>query len=60
MNKIIYSLKVMLKLVEKGNIPISTMPNPKYPEYDCWIFQSTDKFEQDLTDVLGGMKDGSK
>jgi len=45
MNKIIYSLKVMLKLVEKGNIPISTMPNPKYPEYDCWIFQSTDKFE---------------
>ena len=56
MNKIIYSLKVMLQLVEMGNVPISAMPNPKYPEYDCWIFEATDKFERDLNCVLGGMK----
>ena len=31
MNKIIYSLWVFEKLVEMGNVPISSMPNPKYP-----------------------------
>lgn len=54
MNKIIYSLKVMEQLVEMGNIPVSQMPNPKFPQYTCWIFQITDKFEQDLDRVLGG------
>lgn len=54
MNKIIYSLKVMESLVEKGNIPISSMPNPKYPKYTYWIFEVTDKFEKDLNLVLGG------
>ena len=35
MNKIIYSLKVMLQLVEMGNLPILTMENPKYSGYKC-------------------------
>jgi hypothetical protein len=33
MNKIIYSKKLMEKLVELGNIPIKSMPNPYKPEF---------------------------
>lgn len=58
MNKIIYSLQVMLQLVEKGNIPINQMPNPKYPKYQCWIFKVTPKFQQDLDSILGVDRDG--
>lgn len=58
MNKIIYSLKVMLKLVEKGHMPISTMMNPKYPRYDCWVFAVTDEFQKDLDEILGGCGNG--
>ena len=43
MNKIIYSLKVMVQLVEMGNIPILTMENPKYPDYKCWVFEMTEE-----------------
>lgn len=57
MNKIIYSLKVMIALVEKGHIPISTMTNPKYPQYNCWVFQVTDQFQSDLDQILGGRQD---
>lgn len=54
MYKIIYSLKVMLQLVEFGHVPTKTMPNPKYPQYNCWVFEITDAFQRDLDKVLGG------
>lgn len=53
MNKIIYSANVMIQLVEKGFMPINSMPNPKYPQYTCWIFEDTKIFEQALSEVLG-------
>lgn len=34
----------MLQLVERGHVPISTMPNPKYPKFMCWVFENTDAF----------------
>lgn len=42
--KIIYSLKIMNKLVEKGHIPVETMPNPKNTFYNCWIFEVNPQF----------------
>lgn len=59
MHKIIYSLQVMLKLVKLGHQPIQTMPNPKYPQYNCWIFEVTDAFQHDLDQILGGEKRGN-
>ena len=41
-----------------GHIPVCRMPNPKYPEFDCWIFNSNEQFEKDLTKVLGGKEYG--
>lgn len=52
MNKIIYSLSVMQRLVEMGNIPIAQIPNPKYAQYNCWVFEVTDKFKIDVDKVL--------
>lgn len=60
MNKIIYSLKVMVQLVEMGNIPILTMENPKYPDYKCWVFEMTEKLQNDLDIVLGGSDNGKR
>ena len=55
MNKIIYSLRIMLDLVEAGFIPFTTMPNPKYPQYDCWIFKRSEEFDAALDCILGGL-----
>ena len=58
MNKIIYSFKIMEQLVEKGYFPVRTMPNPKFPKYNCWVFAATEEFNADLDKILGGQKDG--
>ena len=42
-----------MPLIEMGNVPVGTMPNPSKPEFLCWIFAKTPKFERDLQTVLG-------
>jgi hypothetical protein len=44
MNKIIYSIKVMKALVQKGFIPVATIPNPKDSKFNCWVFEETEEF----------------
>lgn len=55
--QIIYSVKVMTKLVERGFIPKETMKNPKYSKFDCWIFEVTPEFQSALKEVLGGISE---
>lgn len=52
-NKIIYTRKIAMKLIEMGNIPVGTTQNPSKPEFLCWIFADTPKFQGDLGRVLG-------
>jgi len=42
--KIIYSLKIMRQLVEKGHVPEHVMPNPVNGKFNCWVFAVNDKF----------------
>ncbi len=56
MNKIIYSIKVMKALVQKGFIPIATIPNPKNSKFNCWVFEETEQFQQALDDVMEGLR----
>lgn len=56
--KIIYTLKLMAQLVELGHKPIATMPNPKHPELNCWVFKDTEQFEQDFSMLMGGYRNG--
>ena len=52
-NMIVYSLKVMEKLVERGHFPLQMMPNPKFPQYNCWIFFVDESFLTDFEEVQG-------
>lgn len=58
--KIIYSMRVMLALVEKGYIPEATMPNPQNTKYNCWVFAETDSFKADLDQILGSVERGDR
>lgn len=51
-NKIIYTRRIAMELIERGHVPVGTMPNPSKPEFLCWIFAVTPKFERDLSAVL--------
>lgn len=51
-NKIIYTRKIAMQLIEMGHVPVGTMPNPSKPEFLTWIFANTKKFEEDLSTVL--------
>ena len=52
--RIIYSLKLMNRLVERGFCPVQTMPNPRIPAFQCWIFDVTDDFQKTMDELLGG------
>ena len=45
MTKIIYTLRLATKLMDRGQIPILSMPNPKEPRFTCWVFNDTEEFE---------------
>lgn len=51
-NKIIYTRRIAMKLIEMGNVPVGTTQNPSKPEFLCWIFQVNNKFEKDLQTIL--------
>lgn len=55
-NKIIYTRRIAMKLIEMGNIPSGTTPNPSKPEFLCWIFPVSNKFEKDLQTILNESK----
>lgn len=52
--KIIYSLKIMRQLVEKGHVPEHVMPNPTDNRFNCWVFAVNDKFQADLDEIMEG------
>ena len=51
--KIIFSKRIMIKLLEMGFRPIDTFPNPTEPKYMCWAFEWTEEFNDALNVVLG-------
>ena len=52
--KIIYSMRIMLQLVDRGFQPLTTMPNPQHPEFNCWVFELTEELQNVLDELLGG------
>lgn len=55
-NKIIYSLRIFLKLKEKGIYPIATTSNPQKPNFMCWIYKRNRVFEEALDEIMGEFK----
>lgn len=60
MNKIVYSLRIMEQLVERGFIPISMMPNPKYPQFNCWIFENTNELNEAFASIVQEANDNER
>ena len=50
--KIIYSLKVHLKLHSMGFEYLSEMKNPRFPQYNCWVYENTESLKL----ALGALK----
>lgn len=51
-NKIIYTRRIAVRLIEMGNVPAGTIPNPSKPEFQCWIFPETAKFNRDMEAIM--------
>lgn len=50
--KLIYSKRVCEQLMLMGFRPVETIPNPLKPEFICWAFEDTKKFNQALSLIL--------
>lgn len=59
--KVIFSKRIMIRLLEMGFRPIDTFPNPTNPQFMCWAFEWTDEFDAALCQVLSvaGQKGGA-
>lgn len=57
--KVIYSMRVMLQLKERGFEPLATMPNPNRNQFNCWIFDRSEDFDKALDEILGGSQYGN-
>lgn len=53
-HKIVYSLRVHLKLQELGYKCLLTMPNPQNPGLNCWVYERTPAFLEALKSIIGG------
>lgn len=50
--RIIYKLDYAVQMKLKGHQLITTMPNPKKTEYQCWVFVDDLTFEDDLQEII--------
>ena len=41
--KIIYSLRLHIKLRSLGFFEVMEMKNPQKPEYNCWVYEATEE-----------------
>lgn len=44
--KIIYSLQIHIALRMAGFEPVFEMPNPRKPQYTCWIYENSPELEE--------------
>ena len=42
--KVVYSLRIFIKLNDLGFQPKATMPNPNNNKLNCWVYEATPDF----------------
>ena len=57
-NKVIYSLKIHIALRMAGFEPVFEMPNPRKPQYTCWIYEDTPELEEVFDKCIREMEAG--
>ena len=43
--KIVYSLRVHIKLQKLGFNYLTEMKNPQFPKLNCWVYENTPEFD---------------
>lgn len=56
--QIVYSKRVMTELLVRGFSPIMEVPNPTYPQYNCWIYERSEDFDAVFADLIRGSGNG--
>ena len=44
--QIVYSRKITKELMKQGFVFEKSVPNPDFPQYNCWLFENTDEFKK--------------
>ena len=42
--KLCYSKKVVMRLIEQGYFPVKEIPHPTIDGYKCWLFEYSEDF----------------
>lgn len=50
--KLVYKMKLAMKLIEMGHIVNHIMPNPKNNNFNVWVFKNDETFERDLMQLV--------
>ena len=59
-SRIVYSMRIALKLIEMCYETQAVMPNPKNTRYNCWVFADSPEFAQDLSAVIRAQERGGR
>ena len=52
----VYNMKYAIELKKMGHIVALELPNPKKPEFICWVFEVDDTLRSDLEALKGGAR----
>ena len=55
--KIIYSLRIHLKLQEMGFKYLTEMKNPQNMRFNCWVYEATPQLLEAFDNILREMED---
>lgn len=56
--QLVFSLKVHTALTLAGFKYIEMMPNPRYPQFNCWVYEATPAFMKLFEELTGGSQNG--
>lgn len=52
--KLVYSLRIMERLVELGYRPVERLESPVVEGYYCWLFERSEEFDRDFSALVEG------
>lgn len=52
----VYNMKYAIELKKRGHFVALELPNPKKPEFICWVFEVDDTLMADFEALKGGSR----
>ena len=51
--RMVFNMTYAAKLIKMGHQVIETLPNPRKPELDMWLFKADATFDEDFNKLCG-------